>query len=383
MKVFTQVFVYVMITLIITGCDYRPIEDMPMVVGLAIDPIKDEEGYRLTSKVIIPSTGASVEGSSDQVFIQSSGKTIFDAARDFIMKEGQKVFWGQLDFVIIHQSIAEKDITKVLDFLLRDNEIRENLWLLVSKEDTSAEEVIKASYNEKRVRFYIIDAMQNVDAVGKYEKLSLIRFNNELNASGIEPILPFVSIEETLGQKKIIVNGSCIFKDKKRVGHLDGKETQQYRLIMGELAGVYIIDYKSDVGKTKVTLEIANVKSKKKVMKKEQIYDVTIEVDIIGIIGEIENNEISITKEKERDEFIKQAEEQLNKELQILILKVQKEYASDIFGIGEQVKNKYPKEYEKIEDEWNTVFASSNIKVETKVKLTGSSLFKQPLYKED
>lgn len=368
------------VLILVSSCDYRTIEDMPMMFGLAIDPT--EEGYRLTGKVIIPS-GATAEGTSEQVFIQTSGKTIFDAARDFILKEGQKVFWGQLGFVIINESIAEKDVTKVLDFLLRDNEIREDLWLLVSKGDSSAEEALKATYNEKRVRFYIADAIENVDSVGKYNELSLIRFNNELNSSGKEPVLPQVSIEESLGQKKIIVNGICIFKDKKRVGHLDGKETQQYRLIMGELAGVYVIEYKDDVGSTKVTLEITDIKSKTKIKKKDQSYDITIKVEVTGIVAEVVNNEVYFVNIKDINEFIKQAEKQLNKDLQDLIIKVQKEYSCDIFGIGEKVKDKDPNGYKKLEDNWNSVFGTLNIKVETEVKLTGSALFKQPFYKEE
>lgn len=370
------------VAFIFTSCDYRPIEDMPMIVGLAIDPA--EEGYQLTAKVIIPSTASGGQGLSQQVFVQSSGKTMFDAARDFIMKEGQKVFWGQLNMVIINSSIVDKDITQVLDFMLRDNEIRETLWLLVAKEETKAENILRASFSENRVRFYISDAMQNVDSVGKYDESDLLKFKNELmHATGKEPVLPLISIEKSLGEDKIIVNGICLFKDKKRIGHLDGKETQRYRILTGKTPGLYIIDYKTEVGESQITLEVSNVKNKSIIKKDDSTYDVTIETDITAVIGEVVNNNIRISTEEDRDQFIKEAEKQLDEDLKDLVNKIQKEYSSDIFGIGEKVKNRYPKDYKRIEKDWNTVFGTLDIKVKSKVNLTGSALFKQPFYKDE
>lgn len=373
-----SICIYLVVVILITSCDYRPIEDMPMIVGIAIDPM--DEGYKLTAKVIVPS---SAEGQSNQVFIQSSGKTIFDGTRDFIMKEGQKVFWGQLGFIIINEKIAKKDITEVLDFFVRDNEPREDVWLLITKKDIEAEEVIKATYSEKRVRFYVIDALENVDGVGKYNDLRLLEFSNELTAKGIEPVLPLISTEMSLNQKRVIINGGCVFKDNKIIGQLDGKEMKQYRILMNKLPGVYIIEFKDETNDTQVTVEVSDVKRKLKINKKDQAYKINIEVNVIGVVAEIVNNDVKLSNNKDADKFIKQAEEQLNKELQELVCKAQKEFGSDIFGIGEKVKNKDPKEFKKIEDNWNTVFTSLNIKVDTKVKLSGTALVQQPYHEEE
>ncbi|PKM95123.1 MAG: hypothetical protein CVU84_07315 [Firmicutes bacterium HGW-Firmicutes-1] len=364
-----------------TSCDYKPIENIPMVIGLAVDPIED--GYRLTAKVVIPA-GSSNDGSiSEEIFIQSSGKTMFDAVRDFIMKEGQKVFWGQLEFMVINETIAEEDITGVLDFFIRDNEVRENIWLLISDKELKAEEVLMASFSEKKLQFYISDALKNIDYVSKYSTMSLIDFSKIYSDKGKEQVLPFIKIEISLGQKRIILNGGSVFKDNKAVGRLDGKEMQRYRMLLGENAGIYVIDYKESGNESKISLEIGDTKSKVRIQKKDGKYVITVQLSIIGVIGEIEDNRVKISTKEKLEEFKKHAEIQLEEELAAFIIKIQKNFGSDIFGFGEKFKNKYPKVFKELEDNWNEVFSSLNIEVEVKVSITGTAQNKQPLYKED
>lgn len=367
--------------LITTSCDYKPIENMPMIIGLAVDPT--QEGYRLTAKVIIPAGRTESGGKSDQIFIQASGKTMFEAARDFIMKEGQKVFWGQLEFMIINENIAEEDITQVLDFFVRDNEVREDIWLLISAKEYSAEEVLRASFSEKRLQFYISDALGNIDYISKYAIMKMNEFGNIYADKGKEPVLPIITIETSLEEKRVILNGGSVFKDNKSVGRINGKEMQQYRMLIGENAGVYVLNYKDNDDESKVSLEVGDTKSKVVIQKEDEQYAIKVQVSITGVVGEISNNKVEMSTKAKLDEFKKQAEVQLKEELNTFIKKVQKDFGSDIFGFGERFKNKYPDVFKKIENNWNSVFTSLDIDVEVKVNITGTALSKQPFHKED
>lgn len=378
---FNHRFLLVIILMILlSSCNYRAIEDMPMVAGLAIDPSK--EGYTLTAKVIIPSGGTATD-QSDQIFIQATGETIFEAARDFIMKEGQKVFWGQLEFVIINQQIAKDDVAKVLDFFTRDDEIREDIDLLISGEGYKAEEIILASKSEGRLQFYITEALENVDSTAKYHPVTMAEFNNIFINKGSEPMLPRIYIEDTLGEKRIIINGGIVFKDNKAVGELSGQETQQYRIIYGEKGiGLLIIDYKTNDEESDICLEIDSSKSKINIEAEDHEYTINVDVTITAVIGEITNSQIDLLDISNIEKFKEQAEEQIKKELEDFIYKIQKEYESDIFGFGEKFREKYPKTFKTFEEDWNGIFSSLSINVSVKMEVIGSALYIQPL-KED
>lgn len=154
-------------------------------------------------------------------------------------------------------------------------------------------------------------------------------------------------------------------------------------MLIGENAGVYVLNYKDNDDESKVSLEVGDTKSKVVIQKEDEQYAIKVQVSITGVVGEISNNKVEMSTKAKLDEFKKQAEVQLKEELNTFIKKVQKDFGSDIFGFGERFKNKYPDVFKKIENNWNSVFTSLDIDVEVKVNITGTALSKQPFHKED
>lgn len=363
----------------ISGCNYREIDDMPMITALAID--KRENEFVLTAKVILPE--GSEQGSiNEQIFIQTKGKTVFDAIRDIIMKEGERSFWGELEFIIINEKISEDNIGEVLDFFIRGDEVRQDIWLLISDKEQEAGDIMIDTLSDKRLQFYISDALINGDYVSKYFPVILNDFVNTLSSNEKEEVLPFLRMEKSLGVNRVLINGGVVFKDEKSIGRLSGLEMMNYRLIINEEnGGIRVIVYNESMQESNISFEVSNSTSKMKVVKKDGTYSLHVEATVIGSVGEISNTQINLLDRKNREKFIEQAEVQIKSELELLIIKVQKEYGSDIFGFGEHFKDQFPSEFKKIEEDWNAVFSSLPVEVSVKVVKKGSALVRQPLKK--
>jgi len=370
------------ITIVLVGCDYKEINDMPMATGMAIDKVEDS--YLLTAQVIAP-MAAGGGASTKQIFINSAGSSIVDAVRDFVMKDGgKKVFWGHLGYVVISHKIAEENISEVLDFLIRDNDVRDDIFILIGEEGPKAENLFFDGLQEEELSFYVTDALKNVDAVSKYDPVILEDLVNSLNSTGKAIVIPILSRENVLGLERVIIDNGVVIKDGKIVGDMEGEEIRIMRLLQNkEEGGVYVIEYNDKGNKSKVSLEVDKSKTNIKIDKKDDSFYIKIDVVINAFVGEIVSRDVSIIEYDKIVEFEKQAQQEIKKKITESIKQAQKEYKADVFGFGEMVKIKYPKEYKEIEEEWHSVFSSIEFETNVKVDIEGTALTTQILKEGD
>ncbi|NMA15164.1 MAG: hypothetical protein GX930_08020 [Clostridia bacterium] len=59
-----------------------------------------------------------------------------------------------------------------------------------------------------------------------------------------------------------------------------------------------------------------------------------------------------------------------------------RQYNTDIFGFGEAVHKKYPKQWEEIEDEWDDYFPEIKLSLEVEAKLRRSGMTTKPPIQE-
>ena len=368
-----------------TGCNYREITDLPMITGMSIDKV--DETYLLTAQVLIPKIGGGGQegGSVEQIFINTAGKSIFDAVRDFIMKNGGKrVFFGHLNYVIISDKIASEDISEVLDFLMRDDEIREDLYLLIGDSGLKAEELLVTGLNDEQLTFYIPNAMENVDVVSKFNPVTLEEMVGCINASGTHLVIPLLQIETVLNEKRVIINDGAVMNGKKKVGVMQGEGIQIMRLLKNEeKGGIYVVNYEDKGKKTKVSLEVKDSKTKINVMKTKENFLIQIDCDMQVSIGEIMNQEVKVLDSKNIDNFKKEAEEQIKQRILKTIRDTQQQFGIDVFRFSNKVKIKYPKEYKEIEDQWDIVFNSLSFEASVELDIQGSALTEQVLEEKE
>jgi spore germination protein KC len=362
---------------ILTGCwNYREISDVSIVHGAAIDKYREKEKYILTTEIIKPLAGQKFEMNTD--IVSETGDTIFDAIRNMIIHSAKKPYWSHAKIFIISEDIAKEGVVPILDFIVRDAEVRADIWILISKEKTAKEILEGKTKLHATISAHLEDKLKNEKSISKFQAVELHEFLKDLSSEGISPILPVAYVVKKEEDIVPEIYGSAVFKKDKMVGYIDGIETRSMLLIKDELkGGVFVIE---DVGEKNIDvgLEIFKAKTKVKPILKDGNILMKIDSEIDVGIGEIMGDE-DLISEKGREKLKKQAEFVIEKQMKDVIRKAQKEYESDIFGFGSIVHRKMPHVWKKVKGKWSENFKNLETQINVQINIKGSALTSKPI----
>lgn len=111
-----------------------------IITGLAID--KTADGYEVTAQTVKPSPSSESSGTGASInFISDKGDTIVSALSKLSYKSGKVAGFSHTNFILLGKELLNENISKIMDYFLRDNIIKDSVLLLVAKE--SAKDEIK------------------------------------------------------------------------------------------------------------------------------------------------------------------------------------------------------------------------------------------------
>ncbi|WP_099190364.1 Ger(x)C family spore germination protein [Tepidibacter mesophilus] len=364
--------------LILSGCwNYREINDVNIINGAAVDLSEEKEDYVLTVEIVKPLAGEEFKLEAD--LISEKGKSIFDAVRTMITHSGKRGYWPHAKVFIISEDIAKKGVTEVIDFINRDAEVRSDIWLLISK-DKMAKQILECETKlHYTISAHLEDKLKNKDSISKYESIELHQFLKDLSGDGISCTIPAVYTAKHGNDGTVPeIDGMAVFKKDKLVGYINGIETMNMMLIKDELkAGLLVIENVNN-SNTDCTLEIFKSKTDVKPVMRDGNIIMKIDSELDVSIAEIVGSE-DLISEPGRIKLKAEAEEYVKKEVLKTIQRVQKDYASDIFGFGNNIYRKMPNEWKKIKDDWDEMFPHLKVDVNVKVNIKGSALTSKPI----
>lgn len=373
------IFIFLIFTLLIgvSGCyGYKEINDLPLVLGVAID--KNENGkYAITAEIFKPTLTS--EGESKGIMteiLQSEGLTILDAIRNLIFKVGGKSYWAQLRVFIISKDIAREGITPVLDFFDRNDEVRKEFPVLISNEITAYDIFNKGkNVTSGPVSIFIYNVMRDVDYSSRYDFVKFYEFVDDLSSKGKSAVLPMISMKTVVGNISPSVDGLGVFKGEKMVGILSPEEAKTLRLLKNkEKGGISVVHWIENNQPVTVSLEIE--KSNTQIIPNYQNNKISMDIKITttAFIGEIMNCKVDVLGEKGREKLKEECEKLIKNNIENLLFKLQNEYISDIIGFGKKLKNKYPNEFRKCENNWSDTFKNISFNINADVKFKGSAI---------
>lgn len=377
--------IFISIVIILVGCwNYKEINDVSIVTGIAIDYDADKDLYIITTEIIKTAGSTQEERMSGTTFV-SKGASIFDAIRNMIINTGKKLYWSDAAVVIVSQDIASQGIIPALDVLIRGLEIRSDIWLLVSKEKTAGEILDTRTLKIHRiVSYHIEDIMKNENSISKYYGMPVWRFVKDLYSDGISPACPGIEIVNVNNTDILQVKDTCVFKGDRFVGWLDENETKYFLWVIGNLEnGLFNLEFKEPDLPDKLSLEIVDSKTKKDAVYEDGNLIVKINIKVDATIAELSGN-YDFSKPEKKSALENLTAEQIKKDIIIVIEKVQKEYKSDIFGFRTLIKRKLPELWRgKIEPNWDYYYNSLNTQVNVKVTIKGSASTSKPIIVAD
>lgn len=224
----------------LTGCwDVREMNQLALVMAVGIDKAEQPGRYEVTIQVARPGAagkgkgGKGGSGGGQSVYTASAdGDTIFAAIRNLAQFTSRRIMWAHNNVVVIGESLARDDITPVVDFFTRNQELRMRTWVVVAR-DTTAKAVVSAKTGMEDV------PADSISALFRYGQLTGESVRTDMNevasayfAKDLHPVISAVRLTERSletsdrpgehgGSMQVELRGSAIFHRARLVGYLD------------------------------------------------------------------------------------------------------------------------------------------------------------------
>lgn len=375
-KIIIFIIVIVINLLVNTGCwNYSEIDDKIIVAGAAVDYDKENDKLILTIEAVKPiMKGMQTEIQAE--ILKMEGENFFDAARNFIAVTGKKIFWSHAKVIIMSEDIINNEelFLSVLDFLSRDAETRDDLWLFLYKGEKAMEVWDTDLKIQSITSFHLDDMMKNDKSYSKFKSIPLWEFIDNLAYEGINATLPTVDVVDYQGKVICRTYGTAVFKGPKKIGWLNGSDSKTFLMVIDKLkGGTLVVNEKVESEIVPIALEIFNNKTKIKPVQSGETITMKIETETTANINDVGTEEDFIAEEG-MNKLKKDGEKLIEKSILDLIKKVQMEYKSDIFGFGGIIEREMPSLWKEISSNWDEVFPNLKIDVKSELIIRGSAL---------
>lgn len=380
---------------ITTGCwSKKELNEIAIASGIGIDKI--ENNYYVSVQIVNPgevaSTGATGQRASIVTY-RTEGKTIAEALRRMTTVSTRRIYLSHLRVIVFGIEVAEEGVGKTLDFLLREHEMRTNVYVVIAKE-AKVEDILSIQTTiEKISANKIYTALESSDKLwGATHSLKLDELINSISSKGKNAVVTSVilkgnhevgmnkeNIEKSKPPTTLELGNSAVFKKDKLVGWLNESESMEYSHITDNTKGSVETINCQEGGN--ISIEIIRTKStmKAKIENGNPKIDVVFQAE--GNVSDVQCD-IDLTKFESISKLEKQFETQIKKRMEDTILKAQKEFKSDIFGFGEEIRRSHPKEWKKLEKNWDDEFSKLQVKTKVVVKIKGVGTITKPIPKE-
>jgi spore germination protein len=371
------------------GCwDRTEIEEIGFLIGVALDPVEDfqkemgkiekekKRSYHhlinSTYQVAIPSNLIQQEGGGmgDPFFnIETTGMTNFTMLRQIAAKRSRKLNLEHMKNIIINEELVRQEhlLENVLDFFLRDHEMRRRTNVFISK--GKATEILQDKLP--------LEEMPSISImhIGENEK----HVPEMLTQQMLGTIQGFV-LEETSfllprivkgDGKDIKIAGAAVFlgKNNQLIGLLGEEDVKGYKLVMGEYGnGVIEAKYEDEP----IVLESFAVETLVDYERKKGTDHFNVEIRAEGSLGESWVRNIEINDVKMFEQLGGAFEQEIKSKANDIIKKMQEEFGADVFEFNRKVKQKNNRYWKTVKDDWDGkdgVFSKAEVTVNAKVEI--------------
>jgi len=368
----------------LSGCSgAREINDLEIVIGMGVDKDKDTGDILLTAQVVkkdaaVGGAGNGGGGGGDgKSFwnVSSNGKSIFDAVRQITHKTGNRLFISHNQVVIFGNDIAEEGLQEYIDFFLRAHEMRPTTMILIAEKKAS--EVLDAKpETEKYPAMNIAKLVETSGFTSHFFEVNMKDFASCMMSGTTASLAPSVSIVQEKDNKDIYVAGMVVFKNGKMVGKMNHDEVRGLLWVLGKVkSGGIIVPSPNKQGKA--ILEIVKAKSKVKPEMKDGRIVMNISIKEESSLSEQTTTE-NLATDKALEKLQEASAEVIRQEIMAAFNK-SRELKADIFGFGEMIHKKYHKEWKTIEDKWDEIYQTIELKIEVDSKIIKTDLLKKPV----
>lgn len=361
------------------GVEHRDINELSIVLGAIFEYLPEENQYELYVQVAKPSAFSKNQGGGGEqenfIIYQGKGKSVFEAIRNASRKSNNRLFWSHCDIYVVDQNFARKGIFPLLDFMNRDNEVRETANLFVS--EVPPHELITLKNGTDKVPMMALKKIARIGEQGTgssftVQIIDVLRDVVVRNSFALAPLVKKGSAQSEVEKQQSMFElyGAAVFNKDKMVGVLTPSETRGYMFVKNKLKNTLVV---TKVRDKQVTFEV--IKSKSKVIPQytDGVFSLLVEIDVGVNYGEFDApiNLEDLNLDKEAQQAFNRV---IAKEVEASIQRA-KELKVDYFDFARENQVAYPQLWKVMQKDWSQeIFPDTEVQVKIKSKVIRSGL---------
>jgi spore germination protein KC len=359
------------------GCwNYRGLDQLSIVVGIAIDYDKESRLYHLCYE-IVDLSGMNKEAAIQSKTLTSSGETLFEAARNAKKKEADKLFLGSAQVLVFsHQLVQEMGILDVLDWFLRDAECRESMCVAISQEDTAAEILISSEKSSGMMSTILREIiMEDNEITASANHVQLFQVYNDLNTPLHCTAIPTLRRVKRNGDDITELNGSTVIHEDRYIGVISPEMGKYLLMVYNELKGGLITVALSDKPSDLITLEVFESYTSTDFTRDGD--QITFNIKTTTFVTAMENTaDLDLMNRSNLDYLKDIAQRHIEESIHSLVYYCQQELKTDILRFGEMIYKRDNKFWNEIGDTWGEVFPTVQVNVSSRVEIRNAGFIK-------
>ncbi len=354
--------------LFLPGCwDLEEVDRRAFTTTIGIDAANNQNVI-LTVQIPIPQKmlppGAGTGATQGKNFTTASmmGRSVANAFQGLQTKTSRRLVIQQNKSIIIGENAARLGLYKLTDWLSRSPKSPPQALIFVANEK-SAHAILKFV-----PRQMLLPGLEFISAglsAVKYNRTYFIpvwKFEQKLLYDAKDAYAPLIDIGPTEGNYRI--TGLAVFNGYKMTGKLDGKETQAFGILTGQMSSGgmsfempdhQIVSLRNVRGRTKIKIRINH----------DQNPFFEAKSMVTAILNERTDQKTNLSP-KEIRKLEKIIAQSLKERLTAVIAKLQA-YNADVIDFGEQLRIQHQDLWEKIN--WKEIFPKAPYEVTVKVSL--------------
>lgn len=324
---------------LLSGCG-RDASQLTVVTGIGVDGMPGD--YQVGTEVI---RLAGNDQDSQSVLLQADGHTISDGIDSLVSTTGRSLYCNHAQMLVIGRETAEVDIAVLLEELMRVNQYPLSLRVAVAK-DTAAEIMAAKAVVSDLHSVELADMIREGAAQCLTIDTTISGFYQDMRASGIEGVLPFIELREDRGEKVCTLSGTALFRDTEMVTVLDCDDSRTLMWMRGESGGTLVTQH----GLLEVTYLERHLTTQKDHAKLELKLTLT-----------------ASSSEDDREALMAEAEQLIEARCRSLISKLQA-LECDAVGFGQQLRSQHLRDWKNQTQSWSEHFADYPVQLDVTVE---------------
>ncbi len=367
MKKCRLIILFLLLPFVFSSCTAgdKEIKNRLIIEGVGIDYDNENKEYILTVQVLETSKSADSGGQSASVENYTvTGKTVAGALNALWENTGKYPLYSQNRIIIIGESLTGDNVTKALDFFVREYTARADVT--VAAATGSAKDILLIQNGGGIPAKIIENSIREGDensATTDTELYTLVNLSMESVTSFTLPLLEIVKDRNSKGESVKVTGTYCHTKNGNK-NHLSDTETMMFRFITDDikLGTISIADGKSATG-----LDIISSSTKIKTELKDNKPHFSIKIKCAVDVLEHENVDFKNIDEQTIENIRVQAQNHITDGAKALLSRQLKEEKCDIFRFFKRLMLEYPETYNQIVTDYENALAEFTYDVETQV----------------